>query len=489
MRIAPLLLLLGSCAKEVEGPWDAGVFLAAGQTEAGDADLGRELLLNGDYMTCGIPLVLWDTADELISSALGGDSDAPRIAGRSGANADLPFDLNAFTSPEGVEVVSANCLSCHGGMADGELVLGLGNATADFTRDPSAVVDAVPTELLESLGLDEAEIAQFEKMTGRAAAIADYAAMRTIGNNPAEGLAVVLMTHHDRETLAWSDEPVTDMAVVDANGDPVLEPIVTSDPPPWWRAKKKNALFYNGMARGDQRGTMALATSICVDDVERAMEVDDQFRHIHAYLLTLTAPEYPHAIDRERADEGAEIFAEQCAGCHGTYAKKATNDDADTYPNLLIPLDVIATDPVVANAGVLHAPELVEWYNDSFYGQITKMVPDDPFPGYMPPPLDGIWATAPYFHNGSVPSIALVLDSGARPKRWRRDDLESTHFDEHALGWPWQDVKEDPSDLPYEEAKWIYDTTEWSQSNAGHTFGDALDSGQRRALIEYLKTL
>jgi len=31
--------------------------------------------------------------------------------------------------------------------------------------------------------------------------------------------------------------------------------------------------------------------------------------------------------------------------------------------------------------------------------------------GYQAPPLDGVWATAPYFHNGSVPTIADVLDS------------------------------------------------------------------------------
>jgi mono/diheme cytochrome c family protein len=483
------LLAHAACSPDSGGAWESGVFLPGEATESGDPELGRELLLNGDYMTCGIPLSLWDGADDMIAGALGGDPDGPRIEGRLGANADLPFDLNAFTSPDGVDVVNANCLSCHGGMADGELVLGLGNATADFTLDPGATADVISSDVLAALGLSEGEIAQFEMMSTRAAAIADFAQMRTVGNNPAEGLAVVLMTHHDRETLAWSDEPVTDMVVVDEDGEPVLEPIVTSDPPPWWRAKKKNALFYNGMARGDQRGTMALATSICVDDVVRALEVDEQFRHIHAYVLTVTAPAYPHPIDRAQADEGAEIFAEMCAGCHGTYAKKAENDAADTYPNLLIPLDVIGTDPVVANAGVIHAPELVEWYNDSFYGQITKMVPDDPFPGYMPPPLDGIWATAPFFHNGSVPTLELVLDSSARPKRWRRENLDSTDLDRDALGWPWEKVEEDPSQLPYEEAKWIYDTTEWSQSRAGHTFGDALEPAERRAVIEYLKTL
>jgi hypothetical protein len=155
----------------------------------------------------------------------------------------------------------------------------------------------------------------------------------------------------------------------------------------------------------------------------------------------------------------------------------------------LIPLDVIGTDPVVANAGVVHNPELVDWYNASFYGQITPLEPNDPFPGYMPPPLDGIWATAPYLHNGSVPTIELLLNSGARPTYWKRVDYDSTNFDEEALGWPWIEVDTPQAEAPASEAKLIYDTTYWSQSNKGHRFGDHLSPEERRALIEYLKTL
>jgi RoxA-like, cytochrome c-like len=137
----------------------------------------------------------------------------------------------------------------------------------------------------------------------------------------------------------------------------------------------------------------------------------------------------------------------------------------------------------------VHSPQLVDWYNGSFYGGITRMVPNDPFPGYMPPPLDGIWATAPYLHNGAVPTVELVLDSRARPLRWRRVDLDSRNLDESALGWPWTPVNVPQDQVPDEERKFVYDTTYWSQSNAGHPFGDHLTVAERRAVIEYLKTL
>ena len=45
-------------------------------------------------------------------------------------------------------------------------------------------------------------------------------------------------------------------------------------PTPWWRAAKKNALFYYAMARGDHRGTMILATALCTDDVAEAVTVE-----------------------------------------------------------------------------------------------------------------------------------------------------------------------------------------------------------------------
>jgi mono/diheme cytochrome c family protein len=343
--------------------------------------------------------------------------------------------------------------------------------------------------LIDLLPLSEVEKDHARRMLRLGKVVGPETMMRTVGNNPAEALTAVLVAHHDQKTLAWSDEPLMPLVVKDENGAPIPDAVLTSDPPPWWRAHKKNALFYNGMARGDHRGTMALATSVCVDSLAEAERVDQLFRDMHAYVLSLRAPKYPRAIDPSLADEGKSIFERNCAGCHGSYAADAGADELDTYPNLLIPLSVIGTDPAVANAGVVHAPELVDWYNGSFYGSVTPIVPDDPFPGYVAPPLDGIWATAPYFHNGSVPTIELVLDSSARPARWKRVDDDSTHFDEEALGFPWLPVEYAQEQAPLAERRYIYDTGFFSQSNAGHRFGDHLTSAERRAVIEYLKTL
>jgi mono/diheme cytochrome c family protein len=495
--IAFVLLGTGACTPDThareripaEGPWNEGVHIEADPQVRGDVAQGRTLLLEGDFMTCGIPYALWEDPlfRPLISSAFGAaGGTAPTIPDRSGPNELMPYFLNVFETPDtGTEVLNANCLTCHGATFNGELVLGMGNTAADFTRQGITGVE-LGDDLLDSLGLDDDEREQLERMFQRAGVLAPFSNMRTVGHNPAEMYAVVLMAHHDRETLAWQDEPLIPIEVVDHDGEPIADPLVTSKPPPWWRAHKKNALFYNGMARGDHRGTMALASSVCVDSVDRAQQVDDQFRHIQAFVDSVRPPPYPFSIDDGLARRGEDVFINNCAGCHGTYG---ANEADHWYPNLLLPLDVILTDPVVAEAGVVHAPHLVSWYNDSFYGQVTRMEPDDPFPGYMPPPLDGIWAAAPYLHNGSVPTVELVLDSGSRPTRWKRLDYDSTHFDEEALGWPFEEVPYPQAEAPEEERKHIYDTTYFSQSNSGHTFGDHLSADDRRAVIEYLKTL
>ena len=100
---------------------------------------------------------------------------------------------------------------------------------------------------------------------------------------------------------------------------------------------------------------------------------------------------------------------------------------------------------------------------------------------FRTPPLRNVSETAPYFHNGSVPTIYHVLDSKSRPTYWRRSFNNKDYNWEH-LGWKY---KEKDSKID----KYTYDTTLRGYGNQGHTFGDGLTSVERMQLIEYLKTL
>lgn len=448
------------------GPWQSGRPIAMPELPPGDPAAGYAALLTEDYVSCGIPWEVFGFAE----GVLGVEEPLP---GRTGKNAEVGHGWNVVTRGDGSELVVSNCLQCHAGYFNGELIVGLGKASADFTTSLSDFAGPLP-DLPE---ISEAN-ASFNKFKARAEALGPYSTMKTVGANPAVMFAIVLLSHRDPVTLAWSDEPRYELST---------DMVIPADPPPWWRVGKKASHFANGMSRRDHRGTMVLASSLCTDDVEEAAPVVDYFADIQAYLASIEAPRYPFAIDAALAAEGAEIFACNCAGCHGTYADVAS---AESFPNLLIPLDVIGTDPsfatLAAEGGFYH--HLKEWFNESFYGMFSEVVTDDPKPGYTAPPLDGIWATAPYFHNGSVPSIALVLDSTARPQSWRRIDYDSTNFDQDALGWPWEPATTQ-ADAPEGERKFIYDTTLFGYGKGGHTFGDHLDDAERRALLEYLKTL
>ena len=112
------------------------------------------------------------------------------------------------------------------------------------------------------------------------------------------------------------------------------------------------------------------------------------FADIAAFLLTVQPPKYPFPVDRDKAARGQVLFAEHCQKCHGT---------KESYPNKVIPLDKIGTDPILCRADT----QLADHFNKSWLAkevsadgrliQLTESI------GYQAPPLDGIWATAPLF--------------------------------------------------------------------------------------------
>jgi hypothetical protein len=158
-----------------------------------------------------------------------------------------------------------------------------------------------------------------------------------------------------------------------------------------------------------------------------------------------------------------------------------------------VPIDVIGTD---RNRFEGFKPESGQFYNQSWFAHEKSGWLSDEFPvmktvGYQAPPLDGIWATAPYLHNGSVPTVYHLLNSKSRPRIFTRSFRTGVDdYDPIKLGWKVStfDVSNGPDLIPFERRR-IYDTTRPGQGNGGHTFGDDLSEEERIAVIEYLKTL
>jgi mono/diheme cytochrome c family protein len=452
-------LFLAACTAQPEPPpaWAYPQVPAEAQ-RAGDPVKGYDYLINGGYITCGIPKTLYDSVF--------GSPGANRLPGRTGDNTDLPFFYSTATSAEGVKVVSANCLTCHASRINGKLVVGLGAADRDFTSDQAQYVD------LAAGGIhDPVEKAEYQRFADRIHAIAPYTQTLTIGVNPADNLTAALMAHRDPATLAWSQTPML------ALPPPGVVPV---DVPPWWRMTKKTAMFYTAAGRGDHARTMMTASLLCTESVAEAEVIDAAFVDVRAWIETMPVPAWPFAVDGDLASRGKQVFHTNCASCHGTYG------EGGVYPSSVVPVADVQTDSTLALGASQFADAYVQWFKSSFWGAMSRLEPQQ---GYIAPPLDGIWATAPFFHNGSVPTIEGVLDSTKRPTYWTRT-FDTTDYDQTNVGWNFTVLDHGQAAEPMISNRIkIYDTTLLSYGNGGHVYGDGLTADERRAVIEYLKTL
>src|SRR5690606_10266440 len=183
---------------------------------------------------------------------------------------------------------------------------------------------------------------------------------------------------------------------------------------------------------------------------EKFAEWEPDFKDILAYIESIPVPEFPFAVDEALAAEGEKTFNRACAECHGTYGPDGE------YPELNIALEVVGTDPLRWQALTPIARMGHQW---SWFGEYGKHKVNAKPEGYVAPPLDGIWATAPYLHNGSVPTLELVLDSSRRPTYWRRASYSSTDYDQQQLGWRWIEVDHGHAQAPASEPVHVYATT------------------------------
>jgi len=347
-----------------------------------------------------------------------------------------------------VKGISMDCMLCHGSSIAGKSYVGLGNASLDIQ-------------------------ALFEDMSaadGRSPKL-PFTFSNVRGTTEAGSFAVYLMGFRgpDLSMKKWEDLG--------------LHPDQCEDVPAWWLLKKKKTMYHTGGANAHSVRSKMQFMLTPVTPASAFDKHEPAFKDINEYLMTIEAPKNPHPIDKELAGKGEKLFRANCAECHGTYGEKPT------YPNRIVPLKEIGTDPK-RYEGI--QDKFGEEYNKSWFAkEEPKPYPVTPTKGYQAPPLDGIWATAPYLHNGSVPTLYHVLNSKARPKMFTRSfKTGEADYDVKNVGWKFTEMPGVPDGKlhPHEERK-IYDTSKPGRSNVGHTFGDALTDEERWAVIEYLKAL
>lgn len=459
---------------------DAAQDAATDVQRAGDPVRGRALLLNNGtedapYLSCGVPRSILDSVQD---AGIDVFADAIKLAERERGNAELPYDLSYATAPSGVEVLTTNCLLCHASKLGDSLIIGLGNPNVDFASEGNTL--GLPSAMFEALAgaLPDDEQAELDRFSRVAVAASDVTRTDTIGMNPADAMFGVLAAHRDALSLEWQDE--ADPA---AQLDDELS--VFTDVPAWWNMHRRDRMFYSGYGRRDHARIMMSAALLCLKDAEEAEAIDAYFPDVEAFIESLRAPSYEEvsglAIDDAKAERGREVFLATCTRCHGD-----AENDVDPRPSVSIA--EVGTDPEYAitssSEGTGAIAYYFEFFNRSWYGThgAAGQLERAEEPVYSPPPLDGVWATAPYFHNGSVPTLEAVLDPSLRPAIFRRSFVPED-YDFERLGWPFEEVDEKGDDIG------VYDTTRPIYGNGGHTFAAALSEDERRDLLEYLKTL
>jgi hypothetical protein len=361
-------------------------------------------------------------------------------------NDGLPMGLRKANGPNGSKQgLAIDCMVCHGGSIGGTSYVGLGNTQLDLKL--------LFNEML--------------KAEGKKLPPGTFVINSSRGTVNAGMFSVVLLSLRNPD-LSFRNFPM-----------PLGVSFPELDVPAWWILGKKSTMYYDG--RTDARSVRTNMQFLLAEkSLAEFKDLEPTFRDIQAYLKSLTPPKYPFPINRAEAEEGKAVFVKTCAKCHGTYGPDGE------YPDRIVELKEIGTDPARA-LGVV--PRFVAHYNSTWFGQDYPV--DEKMIGYQAPPLDGIWATAPYLHNGSVPTLATLLKSSDRPTRfYRPPSTDFEYYDTRNVGWKF----EQPSDHPeapqsFEKSRSLFDSSRFGLGNGGHTFGDNLSDDHRAKLLEYLKTL
>jgi len=229
-------------------------------------------------------------------------------------------------------------------------------------------------------------------------------------------------------------------------------------------------------------------------------------------------------IDRKLASQGEALYKTQCIACHAlidradprrkvtaimTGIKQVGTDDTsarnlaqakiptgilagavsprgdkygDTATALAVIADLVtralAAKPIAAVQAVANAKlhGIEKTTKQGEYEPNTAQNPSAELMAYKARPLNGIWASSPYLHNGSVPTLYdLLLPPAERPKKFSVGRLE---FDPKKVGY-----------VSDGEVPFVLDTSITGNSNRGHEYGIKLSPSERWALVEYLKTL
>ena len=280
------------------------------------------------------------------------------------------------------------------------------------------------------------------------------------------------------------------------------------DIPQIWDVERQASIHHNGNTNSVLgRNVISAIATFYAPSVETVLNADPRLLDkIGMVAEAIDAPLYPEEvfgpIDREKAAVGAELYGRYCSSCHATTLPEGEVTDLPRFTAKQSGTDEAYFDvfetPVLGVAGVdeqsygeaivaLMANFQEAWFEryEISPEEAERLEVPDPYWNFervwISRPMSGIWAAAPYLHNGSVPTMYhLLLPASKRPTKFT---YFSREYDPVNMGFKW--------DEPLDAAPLLatYDTTVRGRGNQGHEYGTSMTDDQRYALIEYLKSI
>jgi mono/diheme cytochrome c family protein len=258
------------------------------------------------------------------------------------------------------------------------------------------------------------------------------------------------------------------------NGIPHDELVGTAAFPSIWNQRVRIGMAMNWDGNAPRKKDRDMGAAFGAGATRKSIDVASIAR-ISDWLRDLPAPAYPWRIDSSKVPRGSQVFAQRCASCHALGGAMTGKVD---------PLATVRTDPYRHRSYTAQLNTLLSDYGKGYEWQIKDMAPTS---GYANKPLDGVWAHAPYLHNGSVPSLMDLLTpedkrNGGRPTFY----VGHAVYDTVNVG-----TRTDIADS-HGRPSFLFDMRLPGNSNVGHSgplYGTDLSDTDKRALVEYMKTL
>jgi hypothetical protein len=452
--------------------------------------------IGSDNLTRGLPYWIWKVLPEIFPDLL-------PPTGKDGYEAfglivepgkDRPIGFSKRTIWNYIDFVGPNCAFCHVSTIrrteDGppETVLGMPANTVDIekfflflfktAKDPRFTVNNVMKQVEKQVEKEgNPKMGFFDRLAYRALIYIYEKQVRCLAR---EFDFLNHMTEFGPGRVeTWT--PYKRTLLVPAL--PVSVAGITDFPPIWnqkVREELKLHLHWDGNNPVLLERNLVAASGVVGRDLE-ALDLP-RLQRITEYIKDLKPPRYEdmipedkYKINPELRKTGEGIYQKHCASCHEPGKEKF---------NKVEELEAVGTDP-----------NRVDAFTEDLEGELNKVGPifvmgGTDFwmlrnfkrtKGYVNTLLDGIWLRAPYLHNGSVPTLWDLLNKpDQRPKEfYRGNDV----YDWDNVGFK--------SDVPEQNGRtfFLYDSAKKGNDNGGHLYGTKLPEDEKKALIEYLKTL